>query len=168
MSSLPIAQSVPARPFERVRRSARRRAEPAVAAGSGEVGSELELRAATVRVGVWLGWASILVVLAGLALDVGARHRWLLVGATLAAAAGNTVAMVIPWREWLTTRRGRILLDFWCGGLIAFVAVLVVNGGSNFCPPSLSRGPVHRGRADRLASRLLARRERGTCARAAP
>ena len=82
--------------------------------------------------GYWLGWASILVVLAGLALDVGARHRWLLVGATFAAAAGNTVAMVIPWREWLATRRGRVLLDLWCGGLIAFVAVLVVNGGSNF------------------------------------
>jgi two-component sensor histidine kinase len=89
-------------------------------------------RFAAVQLGYWLGWASILVVLAGLALDVGARHRWLLVGATLAAAAGNTVAMVIPWRDWLATRRGRLLLDAWCGGLIAFVAMLVVSGGSNF------------------------------------
>jgi hypothetical protein len=40
--------------------------------------------------------------------------------------------MVIPWREWLATWRGRVLLDLWCAGLIAFVAVLVVNGGSNF------------------------------------
>src|SRR5439155_22800083 len=50
----------------------------------------------------------------------------------LAAAAGNTVAMVIPWRELLGTRRGRVLLDLWCGGLIAFVAMLVVTGGSSF------------------------------------
>ena len=56
----------------------------------------------------------------------------LLVGSTLAAAAGNTVAMVIPWRDWLGTRRGRFLLDLWCGGLIAFVALLVVDGGSTF------------------------------------
>jgi two-component sensor histidine kinase len=98
----------------------------------GDAGLEPGFRVAAVQLGYWLGWASILVVLAGLALDVGARHRWLLVGATLAAAAGNTVAMVIPWREWLGTRRGRASLDLWCGGLIAFVAVLVINGGSNF------------------------------------
>jgi two-component sensor histidine kinase len=98
----------------------------------GDRGVESGFRCAAVQFGYWLGWASILVVLAGLALDVGARHRWLLVGATFVAAAANTVAMVIPWREWLATRRGRVLLDLWCGGLIAFVAVLVVNGGSNF------------------------------------
>ena len=98
----------------------------------GDDGVEPGLRVAAVQLGYWLGWASILVVLVGLALDVGAHHRWLLVAATLAAAAGNTVAMVIPWREWLATRRGRVLLDLWCGGLIAFVAVLVVNGGSSF------------------------------------
>jgi two-component sensor histidine kinase len=101
-------------------------------AGEGDAGLELGFRFAAVQVGYWLGWASIVVVLAGLALDVGARHRWLLVGLTLAAAAGNTVAMVIPWREWLATRRGRVLLDLWCGGLIGFVALLVVDGGSNF------------------------------------
>jgi two-component sensor histidine kinase len=93
---------------------------------------ELGFRFAALQVGFWLGWASIVVVLAGLALDVSAQHRWLLVGATLAAAAGNTVAMVIPWREWLATRRGRVLLDLWCGGLIAFVALLVAGAGSNF------------------------------------
>ena len=68
-------------------------------------------------------------MLGGLALDVNAQHRWLLITATLAAAAGNTVAMVIPWREWLATRRGRVLLDLWCGGLIAFVALLVGEAG---------------------------------------
>ena len=91
----------------------------------------------------------------------GARHRWLLVGSTLAAAAGNTVAMVVPWREWLgdpprpaparplvrradrvrrAARRRRRL---------------------ELLPAALPRGPVHRRRADRLAARLLARRQRG-------
>jgi two-component sensor histidine kinase len=87
---------------------------------------------AAAQVGYWLGWASILVVLTGLALDVDASHRWLLVGATLAASACNTAAMLIPWRAWLGTRRGRLLLDLWCGGLIAFVALLVADGGSSF------------------------------------
>jgi two-component sensor histidine kinase len=103
-------------------------------AGEGEADASLELgfRFAAVQVGYWLGWASIVVVLAGLSLDVGVQHRWSLVGLTLAAAAANTVAMVVPWREWLTTRRGRLMLDLWCGGLILFVALLVVNGGSSF------------------------------------
>jgi|SRR5579862_5445772 len=93
---------------------------------------ELGFRFAAVQVGYWLGWASILVVITGLALDVGARHRWLLVGATLVATAGNTAAMVIPWRRWLSTPRGRLLLDLWCGSLIAFVGLLVIGGGSSF------------------------------------
>ncbi len=100
--------------------------------GEQDASLELGFRFAAVQVGYWLGWASIVAVLAGLALDVSVQHRWLLVGSTLAAAAGNTLAMVIPWREWLANRRGRVLLDLWCGGLIAFVALLVVNGGSNF------------------------------------
>jgi two-component sensor histidine kinase len=93
---------------------------------------ELSFRFAAVQVGYWLGWASIAVVLGGLTLDVGIHQRSLLIGATLAAAAGNTAAMVIPWRDWLGSRRGRLLLDLWCGGLIAFVAALVAGGGSNF------------------------------------
>jgi len=100
--------------------------------GDGDETLELGFRAAAVRVGFWLGWASIIAVLVGLALDVEVRHRWLLVGFTLGAAAANTVAMVVPWRDWLAVRRGRLLLDLWCGGLIAFVALLVVNGGSTF------------------------------------
>jgi two-component sensor histidine kinase len=98
----------------------------------GDAAGDLGFRHAVVQVGYWLGWASIVVVLGGLALGVGAQHRWLLVGSTLAAAAGNTVAMVIPWREWLADRRGRLLLDLWCASLIAFGALLVVNGGSSF------------------------------------
>ncbi len=131
--------------------------------------SSSSFRFAAVQVGYWLGWASIVVVLAGLAFDVHARDRWLLVGSTLAAAAGNTVAMVIPWREWLGTRRGRILLDLWCGGLIAFVALLVVGAGSSFSLLLFLAVPVHRRCPDRLAARLLARRQRGdVCNRCGP
>ena len=93
---------------------------------------EVGFRFAAVQVGYWLGWASIVVVLAGLAFDGGARHRWVLVGATLAAAAGNTAAMLIPWRDWLSGSRGRLLLDAWCASLIAFVALLVTGAGSTF------------------------------------
>jgi hypothetical protein len=73
--------------------------------------TELGFRFAALQVGYWLGWASIVAVLTGLALGVSVQQRWLLVGATLAAAAGNTVAMVIPWHEWLALRQGRLLLD---------------------------------------------------------
>jgi two-component sensor histidine kinase len=92
----------------------------------------LGFRFAAVQVGYWLGWASIVAVLTGLALDDATSHRRLLVGATLVAAAGNAVAMAIPWRAWLTMRRGRLALDLWSGGLIAFVALLVVSAGSSF------------------------------------
>jgi two-component sensor histidine kinase len=90
------------------------------------------LRSAAVRAGYWLGWVSIAVVLADLGVGNGVRHRSVLLVATLAAAAGNTIAMVVPWREWLATRRGNVLLDAWCAGLIAFVALLVADGGTNF------------------------------------
>jgi two-component sensor histidine kinase len=38
----------------------------------------------------------------------------------------------VPWREWLARHRGRLLLDLWCGGVIGFVALLVVGAGSSF------------------------------------
>jgi two-component sensor histidine kinase len=126
VSSVPTIEHVTATALPRLQAFGSERVE-------GEDASlELGFRFAALQVGFWLGWASIVVVLAGLALDVNANHRWFLIAATLAAAAGNTVAMVIPWREWLATRRGRVLLDLWCGGLIAFVALLVVEAGSNF------------------------------------
>ena len=127
MSTLP-AHGLP--PAWTLRRAAIR---PASAnTGGGDAALEVGYRFAAVQVGYWLGWASIVVVLAGLALGVGSHHRLLLVGLTLAAAVGNAVAMIIPWGEWLATQRGRALLDLWCAGLIAFVALLVVDGGSNF------------------------------------
>lgn len=97
-----------------------------------DVRVEFWFRFAAVQIGYWLGWALIVVVLGGLTFDAGARHRWLLVGATLAAAAGNAAAMLIPWRKWLSVRRGRLVLDAWCAGLIAFVALLVADAGSTF------------------------------------
>jgi len=105
-----------------------------VVVGPSMTGTSIVLapRVAAVRAGYWLGWASILAVLTGLVLDVGGRHRLLLLGVTLAAAAGNGVAMIVPWREWLEARRGRLLLDAWCAGLIGFVALLVVSGGPTF------------------------------------
>jgi two-component sensor histidine kinase len=113
----------------------------AISAWPREVGSrapasdatlELGFRSAALRVGSWLGWISIVVVASGLALDVGASHRWLLVGLILVAAAANAVAMLIPWQEWLPSRRGQVLLDLLSGGLIAFVALLVLAGGASF------------------------------------
>jgi two-component sensor histidine kinase len=92
---------------------------------------ELQFRAQALQVGLWVGWLSIVAVLGGLALDH-SKHSWLLLGLTLTAAAGNAVAMLIPWREWLQIRRGRLLVDLWSGGLIGFVALLVFGGGANF------------------------------------
>jgi len=93
---------------------------------------ELVFRAGAIQLGLWLGWLSIVAVLGGVALDVGSRHRWLVLALTAAAAACNAAAMFVPWREWLQVRRGRLLLDLWSGGLIGFVALLVFAGGANF------------------------------------
>ena len=52
---------------------------------------------------------------------------------TLAAAAGNTARDDHPLaRVARDPARAGPLLDLWCAGLIAFVALLVVDGGSNF------------------------------------
>jgi hypothetical protein len=68
--------------------------------------------------------------------------------------------MVVPWENWLTSRRGRLLLDLWSGGLIAFVALLVVAGGSSFALFLFPCRSVHRGGADGLAPQVLARCQR--------
>jgi two-component sensor histidine kinase len=98
--------------------------------GDGHV--ELDFRSQALQLGSWLGWLSIIAVLAGLTFDAGSKHRWLLLALTLTAASGNAAAMFVPWREWLQIRRGQLLLDLWSGGLIGFVAVLVFTGGPNF------------------------------------
>jgi len=93
---------------------------------------DLAFRAGALELGFWLGWFAIAAVLSGLALDIGSRQRWLVVGLTVAAAAGNGAAMFVPWRRWLEDRRGRLLVDLWSGGLVGFVAALVFTGGPNF------------------------------------
>ncbi len=118
---------VPAHGFEPALRPT-----PALLGADGDAQIELDFRSQALQLGFWLGWLSIIAVLGGVALDAGSKHRWLLVGLTLAAAFGNAVAMFVPWREWLQISRGRLLLDLWSGGLIGFVALLVFAGGPNF------------------------------------
>ena len=108
------------------------RPTPALLGAGGDAHIELDFRSQALQLGFWLGWLSIIAVLGGVALDAGSKHRWLLLGLTLAAAFGNAVAMFVPWREWLQIRRGRLLLDLWSGGLIGFVALLVFAGGPNY------------------------------------
>jgi two-component sensor histidine kinase len=103
---------------------------PVVAVSNEDV--DVALRTAALRVGSWLGWASVGVVTAALVLDGSVKDRWLVLALTGAMALGDLVAMRVPWREWLATRRGQVLLDVWSGGLLLFVATLVVAGGSNF------------------------------------
>jgi two-component sensor histidine kinase len=97
---------------------------------SASADAEREVRLAALRAGWWLGWLSVGAVLAGLALDLPARHRPALIALTVAAAAAHAGVMVVPWQGWLTAARGRALLDLWSGGLIAFVVLLVALAGA--------------------------------------
>ena len=93
---------------------------------------DLAFRARALELGFWLGWLAIAAVFSGLAFDIGSRQRWLVVGLTVAAAVGNAAAMLVPWRQWLEDRRGRLLVDLWSGALVGFVATLVFVGGPSF------------------------------------
>ena len=93
---------------------------------------DAELRSQTLELGPWVGWLSIAAVVCGLALGMGAEHRLLLLTLATLAALANGVGGLIPWRDWLELRRGRLLVDLWSGTLIAFVASLVVAGGPSF------------------------------------
>jgi two-component sensor histidine kinase len=97
---------------------------------AGERGAELDARLGALRAGSWLGWLSIVAVIAGLAFGLHTRHPAVLVGLTAAAAAANAVVTLVPWRRWLTAARGRLLLDLWSGGLIAFAGALVIAAGA--------------------------------------
>jgi two-component sensor histidine kinase len=105
---------------------------PVATVSAEDVDVDVALRTAALRVGSWLGWASVGVVTAALVLDGSVKDRWLVLALTAVVAVGDLVAMRVPWREWLATRRGQVLLDIWSGGLLLFVATLVVAGGSNF------------------------------------
>jgi two-component sensor histidine kinase len=109
--------------------------KPADASGeSGDGVGVLEFRVATLRVGCLLGWVSVAVVLVGLLSGGAPKQRDLLVALTSAAALANAVWMRIPWRDWLSRRRGQALLDVWSAGLLTYVGALVVLGGGSFAP----------------------------------
>lgn len=93
---------------------------------------DLDLRLAVLRMGVWIGWISIGVVVVGLTLRAIPTHLWLLLGLIAIAATGNELARRIAWRDRLAARSGEVLLDLWSGALIGFVATLVLLAGSSF------------------------------------
>jgi two-component sensor histidine kinase len=94
-----------------------------------EHAAELDARVGALRAGFWLGWLSIAAVIAALAFGLRARHPVALIALTAAGAAANGAVTLVPWRRWLTSARGRLLLDLWSGGLIAFTGALVITGG---------------------------------------
>jgi two-component sensor histidine kinase len=103
-----------------------------VAASDPAASLDLDFRVSALRVGSRLGWAALLAVLIGTAVGAKVGNEWLVLALTAAAAAGNFVAMRVPWRDWLGNARGHALLDLWSGALIGFVVLLVGVGGSSF------------------------------------
>lgn len=101
-------------------------------AGDPSAGLELDFRLSVLRVGWWLGWAALVAVVVGIAVGADPGHRWLVLALAVVAGAGNLVAMLVPWRDWLGKARGSALLDVWSGALIGFVVLLVGLGGSSF------------------------------------
>jgi two-component sensor histidine kinase len=88
----------------------------------------MDLRLAALRSGVWLGWLSVAAVLAGLALDLPARHRAALLALTLAAGLANSAVVAVP-KRWWTERHGERMLVLWSAGLVGWSATLVLVGG---------------------------------------
>lgn len=91
--------------------------------------AEFEFRWTALRAGYWLGWLSLAAVGAGLALDLPTRQREFVIALLPLAAAGNAVAMTVPWRRWLGATRGRLLLDLWSAGLVSFATLVFLLGG---------------------------------------
>src|SRR5438309_730743 len=85
-----------------------------------------------VRVALALGWVSAIVVAAGTVLPH-LHHRHMFHGPILAlavaAAAGNSVLALLPWRRWLGTRRAAGVLTAWASAVVAVVTGLVYAGG---------------------------------------
>ncbi len=100
------------------------------AASQRHAADELEVRPAGLRAGVWLGWFSIIAVLAALALGLPARHRWLLVALIGTAAAANWLMLLVPGRWWAAPRKGEAILTVWSVGLLALTAVVVIVAGA--------------------------------------
>lgn len=86
-------------------------------------------RREAIRAGLLLGWLSVAAVLVAVALDVGARHPELVVALALAGGLANLGMGLLPWRRLLGAGGDAIRLDLWAGGLLLFVATLIVVGG---------------------------------------
>ncbi|MHB8658156.1 MAG: sensor histidine kinase [Solirubrobacteraceae bacterium] len=95
-----------------------------------QAAGELEVRPAALRAGVWLGWFSIAAMLAGLALGVPVRHRWLLLTLIASAAVANGLMLAVPGRWWLARRRGESILAIWSAGLLSLTAAVVLLAGA--------------------------------------
>lgn len=90
---------------------------------------QLEVRGAALRVGLWLGWLSVVAVAAGVVIGLPARHRFVLLALTAVAALANGTVELAVRRGWATARRGERLLDLWSAGLLVFTSLLVLIGG---------------------------------------
>ncbi|MDO8209042.1 sensor histidine kinase [Conexibacter sp. CPCC 206217] len=86
-------------------------------------------RREAIRSGLLLGWLSVAAVLVAVALDVGARHPALVVALALMGAAANLGMALLPWTR-LLVKGDLIRLDLWAGGLLLFVAALVLVAGA--------------------------------------
>lgn len=86
-----------------------------------------DTRREAMRAGLLLGWLSVIAVLVAVALDVPAQHPGLAVALALAAAVANAGMALLPWSRLLGTA---VRLDLWAGGLLVFVAALIVVGGA--------------------------------------
>lgn len=86
-------------------------------------------RREAIRAGLLLGWLSVAAVLVAVALDVGARHPELVVALALAGAVANLGMGLLPWKRLLGPTGDAIRLNLWAGGLLVFVATLIVVGG---------------------------------------
>lgn len=91
---------------------------------------DLDFRLTATRAGFWLGWISIAAVLAQVASGLEGGDRDLLLGLTVTATVAHLAVSAVPWRRWLAAARGRVLLDLWSAGLLAFVGLLVGLTGS--------------------------------------
>lgn len=86
-------------------------------------------RREAIRAGLLLGWLSVAAVLLAVALDVGARHSGLVVALALAGGAANLGMGLLPWSRLPGGHGHAVRLDLWAGGLLVFVAALIVVGG---------------------------------------
>ncbi len=85
-----------------------------------------------VRMALALGFVSAAVVAAGTMLPHlhhGRMFHGPILFLALAAAAGNAVLTLLPWRRWVGTARAARLLTAWAAAVVLMVAGLVYAGG---------------------------------------